>query len=227
MSYKNDTAQLITQRFQAFVVSFEHMRTSLDMLKTWNQGQERQSAPRFNLFQLLGVARDEVRTHSALLADLLTPQGTHGQGTLFLDAFLTHCQQKWTGFPRPQDTTASALWTVGPKNTHWGNLDLVIASHECKLLLVIENKIGAGEQRDQLWRYAQWMQQQTLYPCTGQALLYLTPDGRCSTTAAAAPYYPLSYHEDITAWLSNTLNKVDAPHVRAALMQYLDILTTL
>ena len=124
--YKDFTTQQTAQRFQAFAAGFRHMRAALRTIKALGETLEQQRAPRFNLFQLLGVAENEVGTHSALLADLLRPEGTHGQGTLFLDAFLTYCQKKWADFPRPQETTASVLWTVGPKNTHWGNLDLVI-----------------------------------------------------------------------------------------------------
>lgn len=39
--------------------------------------------------------------------------------------------------------------------TPQGNLDLVVAASECQVLLVIENKIGAREQPDQLYRYSQ------------------------------------------------------------------------
>ena len=225
--YKDFTTQQTAQRFQAFAAGFRHMRAALRTIKAFGETLEQQRAPRFNLFQLLGVAENEVGTHSALLADLLRPEGTHGQGTLFLDAFLTYCQKKWADFPRPQETTASVLWTVGPKNTHWGNLDLVIEAPQCKLLLVIENKIHASEQPRQLWRYAQWMQQQTAYPLMGKALLYLTPDGRCSTTAAGVYYYRLSYHGDVAAWLRSILHELHASHVREALRQYLDILPTL
>lgn len=66
-----------------------------------------------NIFRLLGITTDEVRTHSALLADLLNPRGTHGQGSLFLATFLQHCQQKCPNFPRPKTAVASAFWTVG------------------------------------------------------------------------------------------------------------------
>ena len=42
----------------------------------------------FNVFSILEVETDEVKTHSAFLADLLSPQGSHRQGAAFLKLFL-------------------------------------------------------------------------------------------------------------------------------------------
>ena len=162
-----------------------------------------------------------------MLADLLNPRGTHGQGSLFLATFLQHCQQKYPTFPRPTTAVASAFWTVGGLTTPQGNLDLVVAASECQVLLVIENKIGAREQPDQLYRYSQWLQRQSLYPPEGKALLYLTPRGWKARTARGSAYSCLSYHEDIVSWLCTTLREIGSPRVREMLVQYLDVITTL
>ena len=42
---------------------------------------------RFNMFGACGVNHYE-NTHSAILAEMLNPQGNHGQGSLFLSLFL-------------------------------------------------------------------------------------------------------------------------------------------
>src|SRR5690606_1578346 len=42
----------------------------------------------FNIFSLLQVETDEVRTHSRFIAELLNPNGTHNQGDVFLKKFL-------------------------------------------------------------------------------------------------------------------------------------------
>jgi hypothetical protein len=226
--YQAFTAQHATQHFQAFAVGFGHLRATLQDLQVRRQTVERQHAPRFNLFRLLGVTTKEVKTHSALLADLLDPRGMHGQGILFLAAFLRYCQQKFPLFPIPQGSLDSALWTVtSEKTTSYGKPDLVVAAPECQVLLVIENKIGAGEQPDQLDRYSQWLQQQSLYPPAGRALLYLTPDGREASTAGEVPYHRLSYREDIAAWLRDTLNEIGASQVHETLLQYLDVIVAL
>ena len=47
----------------------------------------------FNLFAILGRETDEVRTHSAILAELLDPSGSHGQGAVFLRQFVDRVQK--------------------------------------------------------------------------------------------------------------------------------------
>ncbi|MDE5561150.1 MAG: PD-(D/E)XK nuclease family protein, partial [Bacteroidaceae bacterium] len=42
----------------------------------------------FNVFNTIGLRTEEVRLHSALIAELLNPQGKHGLSHLFLEAFL-------------------------------------------------------------------------------------------------------------------------------------------
>src|SRR6266404_225587 len=45
--------------------------------------KRRECAPHHNLIQFLGYERKEVGFHSPFLCDLLDPNGTHDQGTLF------------------------------------------------------------------------------------------------------------------------------------------------
>jgi PD-(D/E)XK nuclease superfamily len=56
----------------------------------WNaiRQHRRGHAPRHNLMQFLGYERNEVAFHSPFLCDLLDPNGTHDQGSLFLLSFL-------------------------------------------------------------------------------------------------------------------------------------------
>ena len=42
----------------------------------------------FNVFNILGLKTEEVRLHSALLAELLNPNGSHGLSDTFLKLFL-------------------------------------------------------------------------------------------------------------------------------------------
>ena len=42
----------------------------------------------FNVFNVLGLWSEEVRLHSAMLAELLNPEGSHGCGEAFLKLFI-------------------------------------------------------------------------------------------------------------------------------------------
>ena len=50
--------------------------------------EERKRGEWFNVFNVLGMSTDEVRTHSRFIAELLNPQGSHGCGDEFLKAFI-------------------------------------------------------------------------------------------------------------------------------------------
>jgi len=41
----------------------------------------------FNILSVIGLKSEEVRLHSAFIAELLNPEGAHGQKNLFLKAF--------------------------------------------------------------------------------------------------------------------------------------------
>ena len=41
----------------------------------------------FNIFSVMGMERDEVKTHSRVIAERLNPKGSHSQGSVFLKIF--------------------------------------------------------------------------------------------------------------------------------------------
>jgi hypothetical protein len=218
-------------RLHQFMQRFGHARTALEALADLDRHYQRPLATRFNLFRALDVERREVRTHSAFLAELFRPNGTHAQGTLFLEAFLQHCLRKgdeFNHFPRIEFPTGAAFWEVDrEKSVADGQLDIVVRSLQSRFLMAIENKIDAAEQKDQIGRYQDWLSGRREYPMERRVLIYLTPDGRRATTARNDDYFCLSYARDVVAWLRSALPNVEAPRVRDAVNQYLDLLGSL
>jgi len=221
------TDQLTVLRLQQFESDFGRLGVELAELQAKVEERNKAVASGFNIFRLLSVAHKEVNTHSALLADFLNPDGRHGQKHLFLDSFLQVCKSKHQDFPLPRVDITSGRWIVEKeKATFLGNMDLVISCPNLKFLLVIENKIEAFEQPDQLKRYADWMEgRKGSY--VDQALIYLTPKGVQSHTGAGCHYFTLSYHDDIRAWLNASLLGVKAPRVREIIAQYVEIVEAL
>ena len=226
--YRKFTGDRTELRLREFKMRFGHTRVALQSIKTVFHEYNRNLAGDFNLFSLLGVERFEVATHSAFLGALLNPQGTHGQMSLFLETFLRHFSEKvGHPFPTPNDDIRKATWYVDKeKVTAFGNLDLVISCPDLEFLLVIENKIGAVEQPDQLKRYAKWMDTQKEH-FSSRILIYLTPRGDEAASANGCEYYPLSYHEDIKSWLEKSYGEIQAPRVKDAILQYLQVLKNL
>lgn len=180
-------------------------------------------APEFNIFNILGVTRDEVRTHSAMIAELLNPIGNHGQGSLFLDSFIQKCLEKdpenlslkqYQIFP--ENDTTSVLTEL---HTTFGRIDIVILNPSFGFLCVIENKIDAYEQNQQLERYSKWIKTMNRdYPYN--ALVFLTVKGYVAASAGDNQYISLSYNYDIFNWIETNMVRIQAPVVKSTLRQY-------
>jgi len=110
--------------------------------------------------------------HSRLLGDLLDPKGSHGQGQLFLDAFLESIS-----VPNPTDGD----WMISIED---GRVDICIWRLSPASVVIIENKSNwAVDQQHQLYRY--WYENiQKIHPTLDYSqpevkqsfqLLYLPP----------------------------------------------------
>jgi hypothetical protein len=180
--------------------------------------EERQEAQRFNVFRVLGVERDEVRTHSRMLAALLDPSGTHAQGDRFLRSFLSHKKMI-----RALHTEAEGRWSVATEETHlpYGRFDIVIRSTNPKIVIVIENKVDAFERKDQCSDYSKWLGEITRNGDVRGALVYLTPDGREAKSMLERPddYVRLGYDE-ISVCLEASFDATMPTHLRSVVQEY-------
>ena len=224
--YEDFARQRSHQRLDEFERGFGHLKTGMISVLALRDEIEKAEAPRYNVLELLGMAHDEDRMHTPFLADLFNPHGRHGQGHLFLRELLVQCADKM-GFPRPAREVDATEWFVETqRTTSYGNLDMVISCPELRYLLVIENKIYAGEQEGQIRRYYDWMETRGRF--YGQrALIYLTPDGRKAETNDGRPYFRLSYRRDMAELLQRALLSICAPRAVEMLKQYLDVITRL
>lgn len=114
-----------------FQTRFERIRDAFKQKKAAVQERARRFAPDFNVFHLLGVAADERHTHSALLAELLNPGGSHGQGHHFLQHFLSYCKQRFGGSEFDVEGTGKTEWIVRTERiTSSGRLDILLTNPE-------------------------------------------------------------------------------------------------
>ena len=212
---------------QDFQTSFSRLKTEFTKIKKEAGIRAVTEAPDFNIFYLMGMTRDEVRTHSAMLANLLNPNGSHGQGVLFLGTYIDYCKDKYLNFPLNTEELDTGRWSAHAEmTTRHGRLDVVIMNPTIGYLCLIENKVDAYEQPKQLQRYWSWMESRYReFPI--QALIFLTIKGYEATTAWDFPYYRLSYNKDIAAWLENTILEIQAPIVKVIVEQYLDVVLRL
>ena len=113
---------------------------------------------KFNIFEAIGVVRQELR-HSDFLAFLLNPSQNHRLDDVFLKRLL-----KRVLLEADEVTDLSGL-RVSPVDIdiadledaevrrEWKNIDILVHSPSNRLVCAIENKIGSKEHSGQLHRY--------------------------------------------------------------------------
>ena len=90
--------------------------------------------------------------------------------------------------------------------------------------MVIENKIEAKDQPEQLRRYYEQLEGQGYEP----RLLYLTLHGHDSDSADGLDYERISYKEDLPPWLERCQKRAyDEPALRESVAQYLHLIAKL
>lgn len=133
---------------------------------------------RFNIFDALGIARIEIR-HSNYLAWLLAPGESHGQGELFLKAFLMDVlrrarEQGMAPPVSPVQLDGADLQGVQIRR-EWRNIDILITCEEPRFVIAIENKVDSGERTGQLQKYEDIVA--ASYPGVRSLFVFLTPEG--------------------------------------------------
>ena len=132
----------------------------------------------FNVFEILGLQTSEVRLHSAFLAELLSPNGSHGLGDKFLKTFVETIVQRFKqNFDiETTSTQVTPEYTIGYISDDYqegGRIDLYLQDNNSHVI-IIENKIYAGDQPCQLLRYHNFAEKNKRLPQDNYILLYLT-----------------------------------------------------
>lgn len=170
----------------------------------------------FNIFEVLRMETDEVRTHSTFIASLLDPKGRHSCGDLFLKAFIdiTNCHDLKLDTANASVNIEVDTGPIRNKGTEGGRLDILIESKG--KALIIENKIYATDQDNQLLRYYNYAKK----TYKKHILLYLTLDGHASSTEEI-DYWCISYKDDILPWLEKCEEIAhDKPTIQCLIHQY-------
>ncbi len=190
------------------------------------QEERHRKGENYNLFSILNIERYELK-HSALIANLLDPKGSHGCGDAFLRAFF-EIALKERAYPF-EDCTHLHSYTeyyTGPiAGDTGGRIDILVKS-SC-YGLIIENKIYAGDQDKQLTRYDNYGKK--TFGADRYLLVYLTlygydasKESTATKSAEEVGYLRLSYAEDILRWLEQCVRLADnKPLVRESLNQYI------
>lgn len=185
---------------------------------------ERLKGEKFNIFSVLRMERSENGTHSALLAELLNPSGSHLKGPVFLKLFLKSLQlENYLSIESTLVTTEYFIGEINDADKSGGRLDILIRDGN-NVTISIENKIYAGDQQTQIERYCN-------YNAKKNKVFYLTllrnePSIESKgDLVSGQDFHLLSYRDDIRNWLEQCLKEAaDAPLLRETIKQYINLI---
>jgi hypothetical protein len=177
----------------------------------------------------MNIVRDYVQPDenriSDMLADLLTPNGPHGQGPAFLELFL-----KQVGFSAI--AAHSEFAKLREHTTNSGRrIDLFLPFAGGKAI-GIENKPFADDQLNQVNDYCDYLDSRF---AGRYVLFYLTPEGteppihsisaeKREALLAEGKLRCISYQVDITRWLESCFKECKAEKVRWLLRDFIDFI---
>lgn len=181
---------------------------------------------RFNIFSILKMETRENATHSAFLAELLCPRGTHLKQSNFLSLFLD------TIGDTTIDVSTAAVqteWPIGERNDiekNGGRIDIYIWDKSGNSIS-IENKIYAPDQFAQVERYCN-------HNKATNKVYYLTLHGTYPSIESMGELKPnndffiISYKTQILKWLTLCEDVVKEIHsIEQPIQQYIKLIKKL
>ena len=210
---------------EEFLCEFNKLLAKNNEIKEY----ERAQGNSFNIFNVLGMTSNEVKLHSALIVEMLDPNGSHGMKDLFLKAFI-----EALGISDFNLNTKSASVekekNIGRKTqTTGGILDIMIT--DAHKVIIIENKIYARDQDNQLLRYKNFAKKFEDYK-----LYYLTL--HCNNAKDSSlglyssmchdDYECISYEKHILEWIDRCIEiSSEKPLVNNTLIAYKNLIKQL
>jgi hypothetical protein len=192
------------------------------------------SGNNFNVFSVINVTTDEVRLHSRFLAELLNPNGSHGQKDIFLKMFTDKFEIK-------MDTEVANVKVekhIGTvTETTGGFIDVFIWDKKGSSI-TIENKIYAKDQENQLLRYYNYNKNNlfylTLFGDEPSEKSYINKNVDPAKIKGKTKLDPekdfqiISYRDHIKDWLIACRKEaVELPLLREGISHYINLIETL
>jgi len=171
----------------------------------------------FNLFEVLQYSDYEIR-HSNVIGWLLHPNGSHGTGNSFLEAF---CMKTFGDVAMSTENMA-AFTKANDIEVHretFHHLDILVVSRSSRSCLAIENKFGSLESVGQTSRYRAAVEKE--FDGFAKWFVFLTPNG---LHAQDNSWVPQDYQNVIDA-IKEVQHKVTESRVKDFLDDYVKVVT--
>lgn len=211
------------------MIEIERLLEKIGFINKKHREIDRITGNRFNLFQTLGIESKEVKLHSKFMGELLNPQGSHGNGDVFLAEFIEQLRlyNIKSDFRVSTKSQIKVEVYIGKILEDKGGIVDILLVDELGNHIAIENKIYAGDQDKQLLRYSNIDNKKAL-------LLYLTLDGREPSQesimglVSEQDFYCVSYRDLIVNWIEKCYHiSIERPRLREILKQYLETIKNL
>lgn len=191
----------------------------------------------YSLLNSLLSPYDEVQLHTRFIYSMINPVGTHFQSIIFLESFLKEIDPNILKF---FDLYSAVVYKE--KN----HIDLLI--DDGKTAIIIENKLRAADQYQQISRYISCIRASSRDPQSKRIIVvYLTMSGRDPQQEASSfgdykldntrryllreidnsriDYYAISYKETIVQWVNKSRKEVEKhENLAYAFDEYLSVL---
>lgn len=217
------------------LVSAKHLLSNVAIIINKYTEIARITGENFNIFKTLGLSTNEVRTHSAFLGELLNPNGSHDLGDIFLIAFLETLKDSqkiddFNGFKTDNCKIfiEQFIGNISENYEEGGQIDIILVDAN-NHAIIIENKINADDQKNQLLRYHN-------YGISNHRdkfkLLYLSLDEDPHKPSLKSlghlnenDFIKISYSNEIINWLEICKEKaVNHSTLRETITQYLNLI---
>ncbi len=190
----------------------------LDALKPW--------ISKVNIFDILKVSRTEIR-HSNILSWLLDANENHGMEDLIINGMIQNLVINNRSHFIAKNINFLELLTLDYSNftviREWNNIDILLLSHEDKLVICIENKIGTGEHDNQLERYKEKVEATFLKSEGYDAIyIYLTPENELPSDMDN--WMTFSYIDIVKILKSCLETKEPEPQIKLIIENYIETL---
>lgn len=196
---------------------FNAMQYHLKISKDSRIRLDKELASSFSVFDYIS---DRETMLSRILADLLNPEGKHGQGKLFINKFLTMLQKK------PESLTGKLTVTLEKPTYHLENFNRRIDIHLSwdNFGIGIENKPWAYEQEDQLKDYEEQLNKEFH---GNYILIFLCASGRKPESIAnwdqlvmQGKSKTIFFFPDLYNWLLDCRQECEADKIRHFLKDF-------
>lgn len=212
--------------------SKEQIEQLLNQVKLITERYEKHAeltGEKFNVFDIIGLRNSEVKMHSAMLNELLNAKGKHGMKDVFLNLFMHEIGINDFQINTENSNSRAEVYTGIVEDDKGGRIDIIIKDNENNAI-IIENKIYADEQKNQLIRYYNHNQTAkilflTLHGLPPNSIKFESEE---KSLDISDKVISISYKEHILNWLVKCQKEVyDKPLILYSLKQYENLIKIL